>query len=57
MKINPDEEITRTESPQTRDQIAAEWVKDLKEIATSERPTRNIRPPVYWNNHDDEVTR
>lgn len=41
--IDPDEEPTKPYPPETTAQIAEMWQQD---IATSERPTKNIRPRV-----------
>ncbi len=39
--IDPDQEITAPAPRETLDQIAKQWLLD---IASSERPTVNIRP-------------
>ncbi len=44
-RLDPDEEITVEAEPETLAQIAAQWEADLAEIAITNRPTVNIRPP------------
>lgn len=46
---NPDDEPTQPYPPETTAQIAEWW---HEELATSERPTKNIRPRVTENRHE-----
>ena len=41
---DPDEEITQPAPSQSMTELAKQWAEEFAEIATSERPTKRIRP-------------